>query len=152
MAELVGRALVEAYVRAVEEQDFDKMETLIADDFIEEMPQSGERIRGKTNHLAVLRAYPGGVGTIDPTSRRLVGSEDRWVATPSFTIQRIEGSGDLYTYVGTARYPSGDTWQIIAIAELRGPRVAKVTAWYARPFEAPEWRTPFVERFPSFVE
>jgi len=31
---------------------------------------------------------------------------------------------------------------------IRQGKVAKTTTWYAAPFEAPEWRAPFVESFP----
>ncbi len=36
---------------------------------------------------------------------------------------------------------------MIAIIELCNGKIAKMTTWYAAPFEAPEWRAPFVERF-----
>ena len=147
MAEPSGRTVVERYARAIQDKDFDALAALLTDDFIDEMPQSGERTRGKANYLALARNYPGGVGTVEPKSARLVGAEDRWVLTPMFTQLRIEGSGDVYTYVGSVRYPNGDTWQMIAILELRDGKVAKSTTWYAAPFDAPEWRAPYVERF-----
>lgn len=148
MAEPSGRTVVERYARAVLDKDLDAIAALVTDDFVEEMPQSGERVRGKANLLAYLSSYPGGgAGTVDPTSTRLVGSEDRWVLTPMFSLLRIEGSGDVYTYVGTATYPNGETWQFIQIVELRQGKIAKTTSWFAAPFEAPEWRAPFVERF-----
>lgn len=147
MAEPSGRMVVERYARAIQDKDFDAQAALITDDFIDEMPQSGERTRGKDNYLALVRNYPGGVGTVEPTSTRLVGAEDRWVLTPMFTQLRIEGSGDVYTYVGSVRYPNGETWQMIAIIELRNGKVAKSTTYYAAPFDAPEWRAPYVERF-----
>jgi SnoaL-like protein len=149
MAEPSGRSVVERYARAVEEKDFDALAALVTDDYVDEMPQSGERVRGKANQLALLRNYPGGVGTVEAGSARLVGAEDRWVLTPAFSVLRIEGSGDVYTYVGIVQYPNGETWQVIAIIELRQGRVAKTTTWYAAPFDAPEWRASFVERFPA---
>lgn len=145
MAEPSGRALVEQYARAIQDKDFDAQATLMADDFVDEMPQSGERTRGKANYLALVRNYPGGVGTVEPRSARLVGAEDRWVLTPMFTQLRIEGSGDVYTYIGTVDYSNGETWQIIVLIELRGGKVAKTTSWYAAPFVAPAWRAPYVE-------
>jgi limonene-1,2-epoxide hydrolase len=149
MAEPSGRAVVERFAKAIQDKDFDAQAALIADDYVEEMPQSGERVRGRANRDAVVRGYPGGVGTVDADSSRLVGAEDRWVLTPTFAPLRIEGSGDVYTYVGTVRYPNGQTWQMIAIIELRAGKIARMTAWFAAPFEAPAWRAPFVERFPS---
>ena len=147
MAEPSGRAVVERYARAIQDKDLQALAALLADDYLDEMPQSGERVRGKANMLAYLRNYPGGIGTIEPGSTRLVGAEDRWVLTPTFSPLRIEGSGDVYTYVGAVRYPNGETWQMIAIVELRQGKIAKTTTWFAAPFEAPEWRSPFVERF-----
>ena len=149
MAEPSGRAVVERYAQAIADRDFDAQVMLLADDYIEEMPQSGERIRGKANWESVVRGYPGGVGKIDADSARLVGSEDKWVVTPTFAPLRIEGSGDVYTYVGTVTYPDGKTWQMIAIIELHSGKIAKATTWYAAPFEAPAWRVPFVEQFAS---
>ena len=147
MAESSGRAVVERFVRAIEAKDFETQGELVTDDFVDEMPQSGERTRGKANWLAISRNYPGGVGTVDPSSGRLVGAEDRWVMTPTFNMLRIEGSGDVYTYAATVRYSDGQTWHLIAIVELRDGKIAKSTSWYAAPFDAPEWRAPYVERF-----
>lgn len=147
MTDPSGRAIVERYARGLQDKDHDALALLITDDYVDEMPQSGERVGGKANQLALLHNYPGGVGTIDPKSTRLVSAEDRWVLTPSFTMLRIEGSGDVYTYVGTATYANGETWQMIQIVELRQGKIAKTTSWFAAPFEAPAWRAEFVERF-----
>jgi ketosteroid isomerase-like protein len=145
MAEPSGREIIERFARAIEAKDFDAQQALLADDYVEEMPQSGERIRGKANQAAITRNYPGGVGTVEDS--RLVGAEDKWVLTPSFSVLRIEGSGNVYTYAGTVRYSNGETWHMIVIVELRDGKIARATTWYAAPFEAPEWRAPFVERF-----
>src|SRR5947209_2402622 len=136
MAEPSGREVMERFARAIEDKDFATMVGLMTDDYVEEMPQSGERVRGKDNWLAMMRAYPGGVGTVE--SRRIVGAEDKWVLGPSFNVMRIEGSGDVYTYVGSGLYPNGETWQMISIVQLRGGKVSKATTWYAAPFEAPQ--------------
>lgn len=147
MSEPSGRAVVERFVRAVEESDFETMAGLLADDVVDETPQSGERTRGRDNYLAIRREYPGGAITVQPGTGRIVGSEDRWVLTPSFNILKVEGSGDVYTYAGTVRYPNGEIWHVIVILELRDAKIARMTSWYGEPFEAAEWRAPYVERF-----
>jgi SnoaL-like domain len=147
MAQPSGREIIERFARAIRDQDFAAQAALLADDFIDEMPQSGERTRGMANYLATLQNYPGGVGTVDPSRDRLVGSEDRWVLTPAFTQLRSEGSGDVYTYVGWVQYPSGEKWQVVLLIELRNGKIARTTSWYPAPFEAPAWRAPYVERF-----
>jgi ketosteroid isomerase-like protein len=149
MAQRSNREIVDQFVRAIEEEDIEGQVALLADDFIEEMPQSGERTRGPENYRRVVENYPGGIGRMDVENKRIIGSEDRWVMGPSFNALRIEGSGDIYTYVGTVRYAGGDVWQVIAIVQLRDGKIVRQTTWYAAPFEAPEWRAAFVERFPG---
>jgi hypothetical protein len=146
MAEQSGRATAEAFLRLIEAKDFDGQMAMLADDYVDEMPQSGERIRGKANWRVIIDHYPGGVGTMDRDNRRIVGADDQFVMTPSFSILRIEGSGNTFTYAGTVRYANGATWHIIAIVEVRGGKIAKTTTYYAEPFSPPEWRAPFVER------
>jgi ketosteroid isomerase-like protein len=146
MAETSSREIVDRFIKALQAKDLDAQLELLADDFVDEMPQSGERTRGKANYRAIFEQFPGGVGTTD-TASRVVGAEDRWVLTPSFNVLRIEGSGNVFTYVGTVTYADGSTWQVISIAELRDGKLAKTTTWYAAPFEAPDWRAPYVERF-----
>ena len=150
MAEQSARAVVEAFVRAIEAKDFEAQGALVTDDYVDEMPQSGERIRGRDNARAVAENYPGGVGTVDPERGNLIGADDRWVMTPTFSILRIEGSGNTFTYTGTLRYPgSGEVWHIIAVAVVRDGKIARTTSYYAPEFEAPGWRAPFVERYES---
>ncbi|HEY2916777.1 MAG TPA: nuclear transport factor 2 family protein [Candidatus Limnocylindrales bacterium] len=147
MPEQSGRAVAEAFIRALEAKDFDAQMALLADDFVDEMPQSREQIRGKANWRAVIDHYPGGVGTIDEKSRQVAGADDRYVMTPSFSILRIEGSGNVFTYSGRLTYANGDDWHIIAIVEVRDGKIAKSTTYYAAPFEAPEWRAAYVRRY-----
>lgn len=147
MSEPSGRTVVERFIRAVQEGDLDTMAGLVAEDVVEETPQSGERTRGRENLIAIRREYPGGTITVQPGSSRLVGAEDRWVLTPAFNILKVEGSGDVYTYAGTVRYPNGEIWHVVVILELAGGKIARMTSWYGEPFEAPAWRAPYVERF-----
>ena len=149
MTQPSNREIVDAFVRAIEAKDLDAQLALMADDFVDEMPQSGERTRGRENYRRIFENYPGGVGTAEAEGKRIIGSEDRWVMTPTFAALRVEGSGDTYTYVGTITYGGGDVWQVIVIVQLRDGKLARSTSWYAAPFEAPDWRAPFVERFPA---
>src|SRR6185369_470411 len=94
MAQPSNREIVEEFVRAIEAKDIDAQCALLADDFVDEMPQSGERTRGRENYRGIFENYPGGIGTTTPEGRRIIGSEDRWIITPAFNSLRIEGSGD----------------------------------------------------------
>jgi hypothetical protein len=96
------------------------------EDYVMEMPQSGERIRGRDKMREFQEAYP-----TPPTIRlrRVVVREALWV---------IEGVND---------YGGGHVFSVVAIFELRDGKIWRDTRYYAEPFEAPEWRAHLVERF-----
>jgi len=144
LAPETNRQVVERFVKGLVGRDLDLQAAVCAPDMVTEYPQSGERIRGWANIRAVAENYPGGLPT--DLEGRVIGSEDKWVAGPSFNVLRIEGSGDVYTLVGSATYPDGQTWQLISIIELRSGRIAKATEVYGAPFDPPPWRAQWVER------
>jgi len=109
-----------------------------------EYPQSGERIRGWDNVRAAHENYPGGLP--QEVEGKALGSEDKWVLGPSYNVLRIEGTGDVYTLIGSARYPDGQIWQVMSLLELRSGKIAKSTEIYGAPFDPPPWRAKWVER------
>ena len=143
MAEPSDREIVERYARALP-GDFATLASLRHPDFVEEWPQSGERIRGHANYQAIHENYPGGLPALKP--RRILGAEDRWVVTPSFTPLRIIGSGGMYVIQSAGAYAGGETGQVVAVVELRDRKVVKQTTFFATGFDAPEWRARWVER------
>ena len=148
MAELNTREVVDRYSRALEAQDLDAVIATLHDDYIEEYPQSGERIRGAANLRGIMSQYPGGEPRASKVEQ-IIGAEDSWVMSPSYTPMRVEGSGDQYTTVAHIIYPDGSEWHAIQLIRLRDGRIHRVTSFYASPFEAPDWRAPFVERIPT---
>ena len=136
--------VVNAYFRGIVANDEPAMRALRHRDWAVEYPQSGERIRGHANERAIADNYPGGLPEIDPGS--IIGSEDRWVISPSFTYERVVGSGDTWFVHGTALYPNGSTWLVVTIVHLRDGLIHRETTWWAEPFEAPAWRAQWVER------
>jgi SnoaL-like protein len=112
--------------------DFAKVGDLIrqvaTDDFVEEWPQSGERLR-KDASARLAESYPERSGT-----------------TPHFTYKRMVGGADVFVVEGTIDYGDGIPVSYVAIGEVRDGKVAKVTEYFANPFEAPAWRADFVER------
>jgi SnoaL-like domain len=112
--------------------DFAKMGDLIreyaTDDFVEEWPQSGERL-SKSASAKLTEAYPKMSGT-----------------TPKFTYRRMLGGGDVYVVEGTIDYGDGIPVSYVSIGEMRDGKVARVTEYFANPFEAPAWRADFVEK------
>ena len=147
MPQPTSREIVDRLIRAIETADFDAIDELVADDVVEEYPQSGECMRGKSNRRAVYENYPGaGMPSQNaPVVNRVIGSEDRWVLTPSQTALRIIGTGDQYTITGLVRYPNGEVWHGIQIVELRGGKISRLTSYFAAPFEPAPWRARWVE-------
>ncbi len=96
------------------------------EDFVADIPQSGERIRGRDDLRAMQRAFP----------------PDR---VPSFSVRRITGGGDVWTVEGTGDY-GGEVFLVVCIFEFRDGRIVRETRYYPQPFEAPEWRASWVER------
>jgi hypothetical protein len=95
------------------------------EDFVMEMPQSGERIRGRENMREFQGAYP-----VPPAMRlrRVLVREGLWVA---------EVVSDYY---------GGQVFHYVSVVELKDGKIWRDTRYYAEPFEAPGWRAHLVER------
>jgi hypothetical protein len=144
VAKTSNEEIVRAYAAAHERRDPDAIGALRHADWTSDMPQTGERTRGDANDRAIMANWPG--GWPDGEVRRIVGSEDRWVATPSWTMQRIAGEGDQWWIEATARYADASTWFAAGLLRLRDGLIAHETWYYAPTLEAPEWRAQWVER------
>jgi hypothetical protein len=97
---------------------------LRAEDFVMEMPQSGERVRGRDAMRAMQEAYP---------------------VPPSITLRRVVGSGQVWVVEGTNDY-AGDVWHVVAILELgTDGSIIRDTRYYTGQSEAPSWRGEWVE-------
>ena len=104
------------------------------DDFVEEWPQSGERIKGKAAFKRINENYASATGT-----------------SPKMNVRRIMGEGDLYVVEGTIDYGDGVPVSYVSVGEVRDGKIAKVTDYFANPFEAPAWRADFVERMEPVI-
>ena len=136
--------IVRTYALAHEKDEGDVMGALRHPEWVAEMPQSGELIRGHVNDRAIAENWPGGrpAGTV----HRIVGAEDRWVTTPAWTVQRVSGSGDMWWIETDARYPNGEVWSAVILVELLNGMVVRERWHFGQPFEAPAWRAQWVER------
>jgi len=143
MAELTNEEVIRAYIHALTIDDAAALARLRDPGWMVDYPQSGERIRGHANERAIADNYPGGLPDIDPS--RIVGAEDRWVVSPSFTFQRVAGSGETWWTEGRARYPDGSLWHLVTMFRLHDGRVIHEITYWAEPFEAPAWRSAWVE-------
>jgi ketosteroid isomerase-like protein len=145
-SESATRELIARYITAIHEQDLDTIAACQHPDFAETYPQSGERIRGSANFRAIMENYPGGLqGDAELSADRVIGGEDRWIISPTFTMVRVSAEGDAHTAILKLRYADGSKWFMVAIVELRDGLIARVTSFFAPVFEPPEWRRQWVE-------
>jgi hypothetical protein len=137
-----SRDVVLEYIDAMNASDWDRLRRVLHPDYVEDYPQSAERVRGAENAIAIRRHYPAEASqSID---RRLVGGAEQWVLAPNFTAIRVTGDGDVLTAIVRARYPDG-FWYVITVAEVEGEQIRRVTAYFAPHLDAPEWRKELVE-------
>jgi SnoaL-like protein len=128
-----NRAAMEKFRMAFEAGDIESFSEAIdaaaSDEFVEEWPQSGERIRGKATVKQINEGYSGATGS-----------------TPKMNLRRIVGEGDVQVIEGTIDYGDGTPVSYVGIAEFKGGKLDKITEYFASPFAAPAWRADFVER------
>jgi hypothetical protein len=120
-----NRATLDRMLTAMYAGRIDDAASTMADDAIVEWPQSGERMVGKQACTLVYKNYPGG--------------------SPAYQLRRVSGGGDLFVVEATGRY-GADTVYVTSIVEFRNGLVARQTDYFANPFEAPAWRSQWVER------
>jgi SnoaL-like domain len=95
------------------------------EDYVMEMPQSGERIRGREKMREFQEAYPN---------------------PPSIRLRRVIVKDGLWVVEGVNDYGGAQLFDVVLILELRDGKMFRDTRYYAEPFEAPGWRTQWVER------
>ena len=87
-------AAMEQVRAAMESSDMGEVSQVLraiaTDDFVQEWPQSGERIVGKEASIKLDEAYQGATGT-----------------SPKMTFGRMLGGGDIYVVEGTIDYGDG---------------------------------------------
>ena len=125
MSEAAHPAAIDALVNAINANDLQALDEVFTEDVILEWPQSGERIRGGSNRREIYRRFP---------------------SLPKVTPQRTTGHGDVWVLEASLDYGDGDPYQCVFIFSMREGKIAKEVAYWSKPFPAPEWRAPWVER------
>ncbi len=124
MSEQENRDAIERYLQAFEQRDLDAIADLMHDDYVEEFPQSGERIRGMQDARSVLENFPG--------------------ALPNLLDHSYVVSGDLGAMKMNLDY-GGNRVYACEVIDFQEGKIKRVRAYFGEPFEAPEWRTRWVE-------
>ena len=98
------------------------------EDYVMEMPQSGERFRGLENMRAFQEAFP------DHST------------PPSIRIRRVLVRDGTWVVESVIDYGEGRVSYGVAILELKDGKVWRDRRYFAEPFEAPGWCAHVVER------
>lgn len=124
MDEAGNRHVVERLFKAADAQDWTTMRELYHSDAVEEWPQSGERLNGIGNIMAVNENYAG---------------------HPGLEVRRILAAGELVIGEAELDY-SGTKYNLVSIFEFEDGKIKKEVDYFCQPFEAEKWRAQWVEK------
>jgi hypothetical protein len=119
------REALNAHWHASAAGDLDAEHDIYSYDSICDYPQSGERIVGRNNLQALRGHHP------DKPS--------------GFDVRRVLGEGNLWITEYTIDY-AGRATCVVSIMEFRNDKVIHETQYFSDPFEAPAWRSQWVQR------
>lgn len=121
-----SRRVIEQFWAAIHANDFRAAGALLHDDYVLEWPQSGERVRGRENFIAVNEHYP---------------AAEAWRVTVHRIVADEGGVASEVTVTDGAV-----TARAITFSEVRDGKIVRQTEYWPDPFEAAPWRAQWVER------
>jgi len=107
MDERDARQLAEKLWKALQVGDWETAAGCLHDDFVQEWPQSGERIVGRDNAIAIEQSFPGGL--------------------PTMRFRRTLSGGDLAVLEFELTYADGSRYLGASILEFRDGKVVRET-------------------------
>ena len=121
-----SKQVIEGFWAEMQTNDFQRAAELLHEDYILEWPQSGERIRGRANFVAINESYP---------------AHGRW----EFVVHLILAEGDQV--VSDVEVTDGVIrGRAITFSTVRDGKILHQTEFWPDPYEAPGWRAQWVER------
>lgn len=118
--------VIENYWVAMNTNDWRAAAEFFSDDFVLEWPQSGERIRGRDNFVAVNTNYPAN-GRWGFAVNQIVAGETDVVSDVNVTDGVIQG-------------------RVLTFSQMRDGKIVSQKEFWPEPFAAPEWRAQWVEK------
>lgn len=116
-------AVVRAFWEAMERRDWQAAGECLAPDVIVDWPLSDERIRGRDAVIDVNRAYPGEWHIV---IERILMATDEVIAQVRATIDDLSET-------------------CLGFYHVKNNQIVRATEWWATPYVAPAWRTPWTE-------
>jgi ketosteroid isomerase-like protein len=118
-----NETIVKRLIDCINDRHIEVMDELFHDDAVMHWPQSGEVVRGAGNRRGIYNAFP---------------------QLPTITPRRLLSGGNLVVAEALLDY-GGPVYETVFIFEFREGRIAKETAYWSEAFQAPEWRSQWVE-------
>jgi hypothetical protein len=118
------RVALQRHWAAYDANDFATEHQIYRADAVLEYPQSGERIRGRSNIQASRVAQP---------------------SAKRFTVRRILGGGDLWISELVLKYDE-QPFYVVSIMEFEGGEIVRETQYFGEPFAPGPSRAQWVER------
>jgi ketosteroid isomerase-like protein len=126
------RRVVLQFWAAMQANDWAGAAALFADDYVLDWPQSGERIRGGVNFVAINANYP---------------AAGRW----RFTVERLVAEGEV-AVTDVLVTDGAVTARALTFTTVRNGQIVRQVEYWPDPYEAPAWRATWVEREPATGE
>ena len=96
----------------------------LADDVVREWPQLGEIVRG----------------------RELIGAVEGNFEELTLAVGKRRRFGDFLMVEWSNDYRDGAVYRNLTIAQIEDGKAVRVTDYWGKPFETPEWRTAMTDR------
>jgi ketosteroid isomerase-like protein len=126
MSESAELNLTRRWLDATAASDADALEAILAPDYEEIYPQSGERIAGRGAAIELIRRHP---------------ARPR----PASDVHLTSLGGGWHVVEAMAE-EGADAYWLVALLEFRDGRLLRERAYFPAPFEVPAWRADLVER------
>jgi len=91
------------------------------EDYLLELPQSGERL-DRDGLRRLQETFPGGMA-------------------PRIQLRHLTGGGDVWVGESVIHYADGTVFYGVSRVEFRDGKMWRETRYYAEPFEVPAWRS-----------
>jgi ketosteroid isomerase-like protein len=121
-----NKSIVERFWQLMDANDFRAAGESLHDDYVLEWPQSGERIRGRDNFVAINANYPA-AGPWRITLERIVADEGGVATEVAVTDGAVHG-------------------RAITFSEVRDGRIIRQVEYWPDAMDAAPWRAQWVER------
>ena len=121
-----SKQIVTKFWATMQTNEFQAVAELLHDDYILEWPQSGERVRGRANFVAINQNYPA-QGRWEFTVHRILSDRDQVISDVGVTDGVIQG-------------------RVITFSTIRDGKIIHQIEFWPDPFEPAAWRAKWVER------